>query len=208
MAQRLSAPERRAQIIAATRSMIAEEGPRSVGLRAVARRLGMTAPGITHHFPTVTDLYRAVIDQYNADQDEIVTQIATAGGAEITLLGLADALAMYYAEFSEESRNFDRLEAAAMAPDHPAHGLYPATSVQPLPVTVYLAERDYQDPADVVKFLGLVADGLRFRWLQERDAADIWADWLSVRGLFVQFPKKADAVPDPPIPETPKSART
>ena len=115
MAERLDAAERRAQIVAVTRAMIAEEGPRGVGLRAVARRVGMSAPGVKHHFPSMTDLYRVVIDEYNADQDEIVAQIATAGGEEITLLGLADALAIYYSSHSLESRGFDLLELDALA---------------------------------------------------------------------------------------------
>lgn len=202
MAERLDAAERRAQIVAVTRAMIAEEGPRGVGLRAVARRVGMSAPGVKHHFPSMTDLYRVVIDEYNADQDEIVAQIATAGGEEITLLGLADALAIYYSSHSLESRGFDLLELDALAPDHPAHGIYPSKSVKPLPITRQLAERDYEDPETVLTLLGLAADGLRFRWFQARESADIWSDWVEVRtDLFAGFRKKPTAPPDPPLPD-------
>ncbi|MEP9395030.1 MULTISPECIES: TetR/AcrR family transcriptional regulator [Gordonia] len=198
--QRFSAAERRAQIVATTRAMIADEGARSVTLRAVARRCGMTAPGIKHHFSTMTDLYREVIDQFNDEQNAIVEQIATAAGDDITLIGLADALAAYYSEHSDETRNFDLLEAEAMAPDHPAHGLYPVPAIRPLAVTRYLAERDYEAPEIVVMILSLAVDGLRFRWLQKRDGVDIWADWLEVRDeLFSCFAKKPSAPPDPPL---------
>lgn len=202
MAERLDAAQRRAQIIAATRAMIAEDGPHTVGLRAVARRLGMTAPGIKHHFPMMTDLYRAVIDAYNADQDELVGQIAAAAGDELTLMGLVDALAIYYQLHSMENRNFDLLEFEALDPEHPAHGIFSVPSVQPLPITRELAERDYEDPDTVIKLLSVAADGLRFRWIQARGSADIWSDWVDVRDdLFACFRKKPTAPPDPPLPD-------
>jgi len=161
----------------------------------------MTAPGVKHHFATMTELLEAVLEQWNADEMRTIKDIVTSAGNDLTLLGLADALALFYTEHPAEARNFDLLEAEAMSPDHPAHGLYPASAIRPLPITRQLAERDYEDPDAVVTLLSAVVDGLRFRWLRRVGGDDIWTQWVSVRDpLFGLFQKKPSAPADPAPP--------
>lgn len=197
MTQRLTAEERKRRIVAATRAMIEESGPAEITLRAVARRCEMTAPGIKHHFPTMAQLYAAVIEEWNNDELVAVERIAAEYGDRLTLRALTDALARHYASNKRVTSNFDLLEAYAMAPDHPAHDAYARTSIRPLRITRELAERDYADPESVLRMLSLVVDGLRFRWLHDPQNVDHWADWIAVRDtLFAGFAPRSQQTPE------------
>lgn len=63
---------------AARRHLVAE-GPAGVSLRAIARDLGMTAPGLYRYFPSldhlvaalITDLYAELCDEMEAARDEL-----------------------------------------------------------------------------------------------------------------------------------------
>jgi AcrR family transcriptional regulator len=54
------------EIKVTARQLLIEQGPHSVTLRAIAREMGMTAPGLYRYFPSHQDLLTAVIaDLYN-----------------------------------------------------------------------------------------------------------------------------------------------
>lgn len=68
------APTRRERVRAATvdeikavaRRLLVEEGPEAMTLRAIAREMGMTAPGLYRYFPSHEDLHKAVVaDTYD-----------------------------------------------------------------------------------------------------------------------------------------------
>lgn len=62
----------RAEIKQIARSLIAEEGTAALSLRAIARRMGMTAPGLYRYYPGLNELLTALmIDAYNALGDTI-----------------------------------------------------------------------------------------------------------------------------------------
>ncbi|WLP90762.1 TetR/AcrR family transcriptional regulator [Gordonia sp. NB41Y] len=195
MAERLTPEERKRRIVAATRSMIEESGPADVTLRSVARRCGMSAPGVKHHFPSMTDLFTAVLEQWNNDEVAAVERIVAEYGDDLTLPDLADSLVRHFAGMKEVTSNFDLLEAYAMAPDHPAHEAYQQFSIRPLPITWHLVVRDYENPEAVLRMLSLVVDGLRFRWLHDPKTVDHWGDWMAIRDtLFSSFtPKSGDS---------------
>ncbi|MFJ6384083.1 TetR/AcrR family transcriptional regulator [Kitasatospora sp. NPDC092039] len=50
-----------AEIVAAARTLLAEEGPTALTLRATARAVGMTAPGVCRYFPDHRALVQAVV---------------------------------------------------------------------------------------------------------------------------------------------------
>ena len=67
-------PTRRERVRAATvdeikavaRRLLVEEGPEAMTLRAIAREMGMTAPGLYRYFPSHEDLHKAVVaDTYD-----------------------------------------------------------------------------------------------------------------------------------------------
>ena len=182
MGRRLLPEVRRAEIVAVTTRMIAESGPHGLSLRSVARRCEMSAPGLSYHFPTLTDLLRAVIEERARVGREAIAKIVSNAGDDLTLQILADALIdFYYTDKAAETRNFDALEAESLAPGHPAHGLYPRSAIQPLPITRKLAEREFEDPEAALTTLVLLADALRSRWLRDLEPVDRWEEWVTTR---------------------------
>ncbi len=62
----------RAEIKQIARDLMAEEGTAALSLRAIARRMGMTAPGLYRYYPGLNDLLAALmVDAYNALGDTI-----------------------------------------------------------------------------------------------------------------------------------------
>lgn len=187
MSRRLDAPTRRAEIIETTYRMIAEDGPGGLSLRAVARRCGMSAPGLMHHFPTLAELIHEVVAVRERVGRDLVARIVVDADESFTAVTLADMLVRhYYSENVEETRNFDMLEAESYTVGHPAHGAYSTSSFGPLPITRRLAERDFEDPEAFLTVLGLLADGLRARWLRDLQTIDRWEEWVSVRDRAIR----------------------
>ena len=60
---RLSAPERREQILDATKALAGERGFHAVSIDAVARRAGITLPVVYTHFDDLTGLLRALVER-------------------------------------------------------------------------------------------------------------------------------------------------
>jgi AcrR family transcriptional regulator len=52
----------RDEVVDAATALIAESGPRAMTLRAIARRVGVTAPAIYAHFENLDDVLKAVVD--------------------------------------------------------------------------------------------------------------------------------------------------
>lgn len=63
---RLSGPERREQILDATKALAGERGFHAVSIDAVARRAGITRPVVYGHFGDLAGLLRALVDREGA----------------------------------------------------------------------------------------------------------------------------------------------
>ena len=62
-ATRMSAQERRRQLLAVTRAIVAERGFHEVSIEAVAREAGITRPVVYGHFTDLSGLLEALVDQ-------------------------------------------------------------------------------------------------------------------------------------------------
>jgi AcrR family transcriptional regulator len=62
-ATRMSAEERRRQLLGVTRSIVAREGFHAVSIEAVARAAGITRPVVYGHFGDLPGLLEALVDQ-------------------------------------------------------------------------------------------------------------------------------------------------
>jgi len=184
VARRLSPDARRAEIIEVAHATIAKEGYRGLSLRELARRCGMSAPGLMHYFPDMPTLLEAVL----AHRDE-VDIVAIIGGADPgedhrSVAELIDAAAAYYAQRLAEIRQFDALEAEALDPNHPAHAWFTERNQRNLELIRPAVEREFDDPDTVMKLLRYLFDGLRLSWMRSPDDIDFTADWAAVRSLL------------------------
>ncbi|GAA2010748.1 TetR/AcrR family transcriptional regulator [Microbacterium ulmi] len=200
MRRRLTPEARRAEIVEVTKAAITEVGYRSLTMREVARRCGMSAPGMMHYFPDLPSLLGAVLDgRDEADIRAIVGDLAP----DATLADVLDRARRYYASRRREMRAFDVLEAEALDPSHPAHEHFRARAQRTLDHLRPLVEREFADPHETVRIVRIILDGMRVERLRSatpledagdhearEDASD--ADWAAARRVIDLLPRRAD----------------
>jgi AcrR family transcriptional regulator len=189
MQRRLSPEARRAEIIATAHDLIAEEGYRSLSLREVARRCGMSAPGLMHHFPDMPSLLEAVLEARDlSDMASITGTLA----ADATFDDVVDAALTYYAN-ETGVRSFDALEAEAIDPKHPAHRYFIDRDELVFEAVRPVIEREFEDPERVTALLRLLADGMRLRHMRDPEGYSMRAQWDTVRDALYAVSPLRDA---------------
>ena len=110
----------RKAILVAAADVFAENGYRGTSLTEIANRVGMTQPGLLHHFSTKDQLLLAVVQAHEEDSEHLAVM------DELTPehFGLAAALeklAMSNAGARQEQLLLTTLSAEAIPRDHPLH---------------------------------------------------------------------------------------
>ena len=109
-------PKRREEILDAAFDVFARYGYLNSSVSEIAKRAGMTMPGVTHHFPTKAGLLEAVLRERDLDAADHLQGRRGVG----LLRGLLEI-----AERDEDDRGltqlFAILSAEATIDDHPAH---------------------------------------------------------------------------------------
>lgn len=110
---------RREAILDATVDMIAEVGYHGLSMRDVARRVGISHPGVIYHFPSKDALLMAVIDRYEERSNFRVASLSDIDPFEVfqAFIELVDVLAASQTIVEMECM----LAVEASADVHPAH---------------------------------------------------------------------------------------
>lgn len=164
---------KRAEILDAALQLFGEVGYRSASLRDLAHRVGITHPGLLHHFPTKKDLLSAVL----ARRDEV--DMAEHDAALAAGLDWVDALVALVERNQQRPLVVElhtSLSAEATTPDHPAHAFFVRRYADVLDrirevFTDRAAEgrlRPGLDPDTAARLLIAAMDGLQVQWLLER----------------------------------------
>jgi AcrR family transcriptional regulator len=167
----------RVQIVEAAMVLFGEVGYRSASLREIASRVGISHPGLIHHFPTKEVLLAAVLEHRDAVDDSQLSADLASG------TGLMDALVRLVRRNAERPgivELFTTLAAEATAPDHPAHRYFRdryATTVTLLTRELETlradgALRPSVEPGSAARALTALMDGLQVQWLIERGSED------------------------------------
>jgi len=200
---------KREEILAVALQVVAEQGCRSTSIREIARRVGLSQPGLMHHFETREALYVEVLRTRDAlDRANFI-------GATDTFEGFLDVirhntsvpgLVQLYVEFSAE----------ASVGKHPAHGFFKERYAWVREGTVR-SIRNAQESGelgpdiDVEKTADLIvasADGLQQQWLIDRSIdmvarlellwqfvqAESWASSRSTKGSAEEKPAAAQSI--------------
>lgn len=167
----------RVQIVEAAMVLFGEVGYRSASLREIASRVGISHPGLIHHFPTKEVLLAAVLEHRDEMDDSALSADLASG------TGLMDAVVRLVRRNAERPgivELFTTLAAEATAPDHPAHQYFRERYT----TTVALLTRELETlrtdgalrtgvvPASAARAITALMDGLQVQWLIERGDDD------------------------------------
>lgn len=167
---------KREEILEAATGLFGEVGYHSASLREISSRVGISHPGLLHHFPTKEALLEAVLARRDEIDFALVDADVAAGG------DFLDSLVR------QVERNADRpgivelfciLSAEATAPDHPAHAYFQHRYDNLLALSrdelARMASEGFLRPGvDVdttARALVALMDGLQVQFLLERDAS-------------------------------------
>jgi len=105
----------RDRVLAVALTLFADRGYRGTSLRDIAKRIGIKAPSLLHHFPSKQQLYLAVLDRvFNSMEDSAHMIMASPGGPQEQIRKAitdsidfiardADAMRLLWKEFADES---------------------------------------------------------------------------------------------------------
>jgi AcrR family transcriptional regulator len=170
-------PKRREEILDAAFDVFARYGYLNSSMTEIAKRAGMTMPGVTHHFPTKSGLLEAVLQERDEDA---ANHLRGRRGVEL-FQGLLEI-----AERDEQDRGltqlFAILSAEATTDDHPAHAYFRDRYLMILRTVRQAFEEAAVDgdlragvvPAEAAQMYVALSDGLQLQRLhgvdQERQA--------------------------------------
>ena len=163
----------RDEILGAAAVLFGEVGYRSASLREIAARVGISHPGLLHHFSTKQVLLAAVLAHRDEVDDAAIAADLAAG------VDLFEALARVAERNAARPgivELFASLSAEATAPEHPAHDYFRRRYADLLHrLTLELERRDESGtlradvaPADAARTVVALMDGLQVQWLLER----------------------------------------
>jgi AcrR family transcriptional regulator len=179
--------ERRDAILAAANEVFATRGFRGTSLATIAKRVGMSEPGLLHHFASKEELLLELLKLRDQHDDE---RIAEARAAHAHVLEVVLELCRQNEERPGIVRLFTILAAESVDDDHPAHDWFLARYSERRGVLVdRLANAQREgtvdadlDPDAVASQILAMFDGLQLQWLLDPEAVDmtpVFEDFLA-----------------------------
>ncbi|WP_369054818.1 TetR/AcrR family transcriptional regulator [Kineococcus terrestris] len=198
---RMSAEQRRRQVLEAATALIAEHGYRGLAVQDVADACGLTLGGLLHHFGSKSGLLTAVLEHRDEqDHRSLAEHLGAAAhpdppaaGAgddlpEPTLAELCAAIVRRNAGQREIVRLYAVLEVESLAPEHPAHRFFAERQRRTLDHLTRLAPPG-PDARDLARHVLALMDGLQVQWLRDPEV-DLVSAW---RRTAQQVPHLAPA---------------
>ena len=166
---RLSAPERRSQLLAVAGRLFAEQGYHGLSMEQLADAAGVSKPVLYQHFPSKGSLYRALVDDAIV---ELETRLRSAlEGTTDNQARVQGAISAYF-DFVEDQR-FQLLAGTAETAETDVRETVEAAYARVAVVIGRLIADDAGLSAESANFLasgvrGLATEGARW-WLEHRD---------------------------------------
>jgi AcrR family transcriptional regulator len=170
---------RREQLLETALTAFAARGYRGASLASIASDVGISQPGLLHHFPSKKHLLVRVLEHHeDRNIERIEAAIANASLAD----GLLD-LARHHEANPEFIRLFVVIAAESVDPDHPAHDWFVEryrrirTSLRAQVAEEQRLGRMTKaiDPDTITQLLMSVLDGLELQHLLDADEVEIAA---------------------------------
>ena len=169
--------------------MFGDAGFRGVSLADIAARVGISQPGLIHHFRSKEELLIAALERYDEGSSRHMEEAFRDSSVVDAMLSLA----RHNMEYPQAVRLYTVESAESIEQDHPAHEFFLDRYVRVRGTVADRIRRDQAkgwlsaelDPVKVAAEMIAVMDGLQVQWLLDPsfDMAAVLAGYLS------RFPK-------------------
>jgi AcrR family transcriptional regulator len=165
--------QRREQILAAAAEAFAETGFRGTSLADVAARVGVSQPGLLHHYPNKEALILAVLEQRDEEDKRYLRELF--GGADPSVVEFYTSLCRRNSRRPELVRLYAVTAAESLDPAHPAYDFFQNRYQRIRSVVAERIVGDQEkgrlpralDPVDTASELVALMDGLQLQWLRQ-----------------------------------------
>ncbi|CAN5274071.1 MULTISPECIES: TetR/AcrR family transcriptional regulator [Rhodococcus] len=192
----VKAEARREAILDATMAEIAERGYRGTTLAAVAERVGLTQPGLLHHFPSKEHLLIGVLEA--RDRWDAAALLATSTDVRLSHL---EQIVEFNAERPGVVQTFTALAAESATGQHPAREFFTERYASVREGMAALLRAELGDrlaggltPEEAAPLLIAVIDGIQIQWLLAPDEVDMPAAFRNFLALLTAM-TQAEAPP-------------
>jgi len=173
---------RRAQIIGHAVTLIGERGYYGFTVQALARRCGLSNPGLLHYFPSKHAVLLAVLQELEADATEVMTPLVRTATHEPRSASAKDAvflvLRTIVARASDRPdicRLLAELQSESLDPAHPGYAWWRRREAAVLGLFTTLLDPFVDKPLPVARQLLAMMDGLFIQWLRADRSFDVVA---------------------------------
>lgn len=198
--------DRRAAILSAAAQLFAQQGYRGASLDSVAAAVGLTRPGLLHHFPSKEAMLLALLeDRYHVDGRRLTGGLTDDG---LPLLAALQRIVEHNQQSAEAVKLFTVLVAESIFVGHPGHDHFErryARIRRRLERVLQEEQSRGEIRGDVdltllVPVIVAVMDGLQTQWLLDDQRVDMVASFA----LFCRLVTSAISVDPGPV-DTPRS---
>lgn len=182
--------QRQAEIVEAAMQIFARAGYQNASFAAVAEAVGLTLPGLLHHFPRKVDLLIAVLDERDRSARDLFPIEGT--GWKETLAALV-AIARHNETIPGVVRAFAVLSVESLTEGHPAAPWFERRTAE---IRALIAAGFHRgladgslapdsDPEALASEVMAIMDGLQEQWLRSAGAFDMSGIFASYVGRLV-----------------------
>lgn len=189
---RLSAEERRNQILEEATRIISFYGFRGFTVRQVAEACEVTEPSVIYHFKNKETLLVSVL--VRRDENDmaslsrnlgITEQELWANPVSFDLRELCQALVKGNVEQPELVRLYTVMQAESLNDDHPAHDFFQQREQWVINMFERAAEHEgFINPQRTARIFLSEMDGMQIRWLRDIEGFNIVANWKEFSRRF------------------------
>jgi AcrR family transcriptional regulator len=169
---------RREAILDAGMRIFARDGFTSASIQSVAKEVGLSLPGLLHHFPTKVDLLLAILER--RDVNSLALMEGGTGDWRDALANLK-RINRANAEVPSMIRTFSLLNAESLIEDHPAAEWFAERAIMVRMVIVDILERGKARgeicttiiAEDIAAEIISMMDGMQMLWLRDQARTDM-----------------------------------
>ena len=201
---RENAEVRRRRILDQAVGLIGERGYYGFTIQELARRCGLSNPGLLHHFPSKHAVLQAVIQEVEAEETDVMLPLVQSAVHELRGDDAKDAVLHILRTIVARAINrpdICRLQAGlqfeSLDPAHPVHEWWLKREARTLAFFTDLLRPHVDAPQLVARQLRAMLDGLGLQWLRADRGFDVAAAWDDALSRLLPELYLRDASPDP-----------